>query len=376
MNHIAILLPGIDRVSGAEQQALLIARQMVRRQWRVTVIAMSGSGGEAGASLAQEGIPFFSLQMRKAFLDPRGWKQLKVWLQQEKPDILHAHLPHATWLARWSRFLTPTRVQMDTLHTSSLGPSTRQLGYRSSRWIPTCVTAVSKSVAQAYANANLVDVDRLLVLPNAVDTDHWKPSDSARSSLRLQLGIGDAFLWATVGRLEPVKDYPLLLQAFARLDFSVHLAIAGDGSLRKPLQRLAEHLGIVGRVHFLGFLSDPLPLLQSTDAFALASLWEGLPIAVLEAGACALPIVATDVPGTANVLTHGQNGLLTVLGNLEAMTAAMQRLMEMSEAERQAMGTSAREEIVRHYRMDFVMEQWHSLYLKLLEGNTQPLRMG
>lgn len=376
MGHIAILLPGIDSVSGAEQQALLIARQMARRQWRITVIAMSGSGGEAGASLAQEGIPFFSLQMRKAFLDPRGWKQLKAWLRLEKPDILHAHLPHATWLARWSRFLTPTRVQMDTLHTSSLGPSTRQLGYRLSRSIPTCVTAVSKSVAQAYADANLVDVDRLLVLPNAVDTDHWKPRDSKHSPLRQQLGVGDAFLWATVGRLEPVKDYPLMLQALSRLDPSVHLAIAGDGSLRNPLHRLAEHLGIAERVHFLGFLPDPLPLLQSADAFVLASLWEGLPMAILEAGACSLPIVATDVPGTANVLTHGQNGLLAVLGNLEAMTATMQRMMETAEDERQAMGARAREEIVQHYRMDLVMEQWHSLYLKLLEENTQPLRMG
>ncbi|MGA8043617.1 MAG: glycosyltransferase [Terracidiphilus sp.] len=376
MNHIAIVLPGIDPTGGAENQALLIAREMAKRGWRITVIAMSGSGGEAGSALLRDGISFFSLNMRKGFIDPGGWTQFRRWLRMHKPDVVHSHLPHATWLARWSRLLTPTRVQLDTFHSYSIGPSSRQLAYRLTRAIPSCVTAVSKAVEKSHVDAKLVDEDRFLLIPNGIDTERWKPDSSAREEIRGRLGLRDEFLWLAVGRLEPVKDYPTSLQALARLDESVHLAIAGDGTLNAPLRRLAHQLGIDARVHFLGFVQDPLRWLQGADGFVLASQWEGLPIALLEAAACALPVVATDVPGTWDIVTHGQNGLLAVAGSVDALASAMQRLIEMPQTDRQSLGERARETVMEQNDLNRVMDKWHALYTTLLEQNDKPLRHG
>ena len=376
MSHLAILIPGIDRIGGAERQALLLAKELARRDWRVTVIALSGSGGEAGADLLQNGIDFFSLRMRKGILDPRGWFRLRRWLRSSKPDVLHAHLPHATWLARWSRVLTPVRVQLDTLHSSSTGPSIRQIAYRLSRRIPDCVTAVSKAVAQSHARAKLVIEDGLVILPNAIDTERWKPDATFRVEMRKRLGITQEFLWLALGRLERVKDYPTLLKAFALSAGSAHLAIVGAGTLDGPLRRLCDQLGLNARVHFLGFVPDPLRWMQASDGFVLTSLWEGLPMGLMEAAACALPVLATDVPGSGEVVAHGQTGLLTAPGDVDALASAINHLMDMSALECRSLGDRARERIVERYRLQVVIEQWQALYLRLLDQNPTSLHYG
>ncbi len=103
MSHAAIAIPGLNRIGGAERQAMLLAKGLRRRGWRVSVIALSGDGGEAAAELRACGVAFTSLEMRKGLADPRGWIRFHRWLRREQPDVLHAHLPHAAWLCRWSR---------------------------------------------------------------------------------------------------------------------------------------------------------------------------------------------------------------------------------------------------------------------------------
>ena len=128
MSHVALLIPGLDRIGGAERQVVLIAKGLLGRGWRVSVVALSGSGGQAAAELTAAGAGFLSLEMRKGLADPRGWIRFNRWLRQEKPDVVHAHLPHAAWLARWSRLGAHVPAMVDTLHSSStgkLGPPAR-----------------------------------------------------------------------------------------------------------------------------------------------------------------------------------------------------------------------------------------------------------
>ncbi len=371
MRHIAILLPGIDRIGGAERQALIAANALMQRGWRVTLIALTGTGGEAAAQLRQDGIGFLSLHMRKGVLDPRGWLQLRKWLRENRPDVLHAHLPHASWMARGSRILAPVPLQLDTLHTPAAGGSIQQWCYRLTGFIPDCVTAVTQSVANTYTAARLILSDRLFVIPNGIDTNAWTPDASARLQIRQQLGLGDEFLWVATGRLEPVKDHATLLRAFASLPSHAHLALLGDGSLAAPLKRAAERLGIDQRTYFTGFLEDPRPWLQAADGFVLASRWEGLPMALLEAASCGLPSVVSDVPGNNEVISHSVNGILVPPTNPDALTAGMARLMDMYPEERAIMGKEARESIIARYHLDRVMDQWIALYTGLLGDGSQ-----
>ncbi len=374
MSHVALVIPGLDRIGGAERQVILLASGLSQRGWRVSVVALSGSGGNAAAELAGAGAGFLSLEMRKGLADPRGWIRFHSWLRQQKPDVVHAHLPHATWLARWSRLAAPSRVLVDTLHSSSTGTLGRRLGYRWSGWLTDKVTAVSQAVAEAYFFAEMTSADKLAVLPNGVDVDVWRPDTAVRTAMRRELGLEDEFLWFAAGRLDAVKDYPSLLRAMVKVPESALLVIAGEGSLQGELLRLLTVLGLERRVRFLGFDRDVLRWMRAADGFVLSSLSEGLPMGLLEASACALPAVATDVPGTREVIVDGQTGRLAPAGDPAALGEAMTRMMRTSPEERRVMGERARQHVIDHFSLKAVLDLWEAQYGELLKRNPKPMR--
>ena len=262
-----MIIPGLDRIAGAERQLILLAKGLRKRGWQVSVVALSGAGDAAAAELAAHGVRFLSLNMRKGLADPRGWIRFHLWLRRNRPDIVHAHLPHAAWFARWSRLAAPVRVVLDTLHSSSTGTVGRKLGYRSSNWLPDKVTAVSHAAAQAHLAAAMVSEDKLIVLPNGVDVEEWQPDPFVRSVARRELEVNAEFLWFAAGRLDPVKDYPTLLRAFSDLPEPARLVIAGAGPLESELRSLSNDLGLQSRIRFLGFQPDIRRWMQAADAF-------------------------------------------------------------------------------------------------------------
>ena len=373
MNHVALVIPGLDRIGGAERQVILLAKGLRQRGWRVSVVALSGTGGDAASELIAAGAAFLSLDMRKGLADPRGWIRFNRWLRRESPDVVHAHLPHAAWLARWSRLAAPVRVVVDTLHSSSTGTLGRRLGYRWSGWLADRVTAVSRAVAEAHRSAAMAGEDKLTVLPNGVDMEAWRPDATVRTAVRRELGLHEEFLWFAAGRLDPVKDYPTLLRAMVEVPESARLVIAGSGPFESELRRLSREFGLERRVRFLGFEPDVRRWMLAADGFVLSSRWEGLPMGLLEAAACALPAVATDVPGTREVIADGQTGWLTPHGNAAALGAAMTRMMRTLSEERKAMGERARQRVIERFSLEAVLDRWEALYAELLQRNPRPV---
>ncbi len=372
MSHVALVVPGLDRVGGAERQVMLLAKGLAGRGWRVTVVALSGTGENAARELAAAGAGFLSLGMRKGLADPRGWLDLHRWLKRERPEVVHAHLPHAAWMARWSRLGAPLRAVVDTLHSSSTGGMGRRLGYRWSDWLVDRVTGVSRAVAETHLSVGMVSGEKLTVVPNGVDAEVWRPDAATRKIVRQELGLDGEFLWFAAGRLEPVKEYPALLQAMAGLPETARLVIAGTGPLEGDLRRLSGELGLEGRVRFLGFEPEVRRWMQAADGFVLSSRWEGLPMALLEAAACGLPAVATDVPGTREAVMDGETGLLAAPGNGLALEGAMSGMMRMSAEERGKMGERARQRVVREFSLEVVLDRWEALYGELLAGSSGP----
>jgi len=367
MSHAAIAIPGLDRIGGAERQAMLLAKGLRRRGWRVSVVALSGSGGAAAAELCDCGVAFTSLEMRKGLADPRGWIRFQRWLWREQPDVLHAHLPHAAWLCRWSRLAAPVPVVIDTLHSSSTGKSGRHFGYACSRWLPDHVTAVSRATAASHLAAGMVREDQVSILANGIEVDAWQPDAHARREARWLLGLTDEFLWLAVGRLEAVKDYPTLLKALAYAPEKARLLILGTGPQEMELIALARKLGLERRVCLLGFEPNVQRWMQAADGFVLSSRYEGLPMVLLEAGAGAVPAVATDVPGTCEVIVDGVNGRLARAGDPQSLCEAMTGLMRMPLEERYAMGECARRRVIAEFGLDTVLNRWERLYEALLD---------
>jgi glycosyltransferase involved in cell wall biosynthesis len=367
MTHAAIAIPGLDRIGGAERQAMILAKGLRRRGWQVSVVALSGSGGAAAAELRDCGITFTSIEMRKGLADPRGWIRFHRWLKRERPDVLHAHLPHAAWLCRWSRVAAPVPVVIDTLHSSSTGKSGRHFGYTCSRWLPDHVTAVSHATAASHLAARMVREEQLSILGNGIDVAAWEPDAQARSAMRRLLALENEFLWIAAGRLEPVKDYPTLLRAFACAPQKARLLVLGAGPQQSELIALAAQLGLEQRVRFLGFEPNVEPWMQAADGFVLSSRYEGLPMVLLEAGACGVPAVATDVPGTREVVSDGVNGFLGEAGDPYSMGDAMTRLMSIPAEERHAMGERARQRVIAEFSLETVLNRWERLYEELLD---------
>jgi glycosyltransferase involved in cell wall biosynthesis len=346
---------------------MLLAKGLWRRGWQVSVVALSGSGGAAAAELRDNGVTFTSLEMRKGLADPRGWIRFHRWLKHERPDVLHAHLPHATWLCRWSRVAAPVPVVIDTLHSSSTGKSGRRIGYTCSRWLPDHVTAVSQATAASHLVAGMVREKRLSILGNGIDVASWEPNAQARCVMRQLLGFKSEFLWIAAGRLESVKDYPTLLRAFVRAPQTARLLVLGAGPLGAELADLAAQLGLERRVRFLGFEPNVERLMQAADGFVLSSRYEGLPMVLLEAGACGVPAVATDVPGTREVMIDGVNGWLADAGDPHSLGDAMIRLMHMPAVKRHAMGERARLRVIAEFSLESMLDRWEKLYEELLD---------
>jgi glycosyltransferase involved in cell wall biosynthesis len=375
VNHVALLIPGIDKIGGAERQAITLAQGLTQRGWRASMVALSGSGGTASQELLSARVDFVSLHMRKGIADPLGWAAFTQWIRSECPDVLHAHLPHATWMARGARLLAPVRVVVDTVHTSATGRAARRLGYGATAWLSDRVTMVSHAAADAFVRAGMVRRERVSLLPNGVDVQRWRPDSATRSAVRRELGAKDEFVWFTAGRLEHVKDYPTMILAFMGLAESARLVIAGDGSQESRLRKLVQALEIEDRVLFLGFQPDVRPWVQAADGFVLSSLWEGLPVSLLEAAACEIPCVATNVAGTREVVLDGETGFLASAESPASLRRAMMRLMHMAPEARRSMGRVARERVTELFSLEGVLDRWEALYRRLLQENSSPRRL-
>ena len=143
---------------------------------------------------------------------------------------------------------------------------------------------------------------------------------------------------------------------------NIHAAIAGEGPSRWQLDKQVRANGMDRIVHLLGHRSDVPALLAAADIFALPSHREGLPLALLEAMASGLPVIATDVGGCCEVIENGRNGILISPGSPEQMARAIKRLA-LDEGLRRALGDAARQTIEQRFSIDRMVRQVEELYL-------------
>ncbi len=130
---------------------------------------------------------------------------------------------------------------------------------------------------------------------------------------------------------------------------------------------MANELDLEDKVRFLGVRRDVPDLMNAADAYVMSSAWEGMPMVLLEAEACGLPVVATDVGGNSEVILNNKSGYIVPPGDSEALAAAIVKMMALSEAERRAMGRAGRAHIEANYSLERVVDQWEELYRELLQ---------
>lgn len=362
--NICFITTGLD-YGGAEKQLLDLAIRIKNKGHSVNIISMLKPVAFLDI-LGENGIAVHSLDMTRGkgrFIDLI--RTIKI-LRKLKPDVIHAHMVHANFLSRLSvKFCGNKNVRLVcTAHNTVEGGKVIDMVYRLTDGLSDLNTQVSQDGLDRYLKDKVFPVEsKSIFLRNGIDLKKFTKSASDRESLRKELGIKDSsFVWLAVGRLEEQKNYSLMLRAFKkhleRAPNSI-LLIAGKGVLEESLKQEANELALDENVMFLGLRTDVVKLMSSSDAYLMSSLWEGMPIVILEAAAMELPIVSTNVGGIEEVV--GNYSWLVESNSVENLALAMEEVINNKD-ELYTKMSDMRLHIVEQFDIDSVVDRWIELY--------------
>ncbi|RZJ09824.1 MAG: glycosyltransferase [Rubrivivax sp.] len=298
--------------------------------------------------------------------DDPSWTSLQTTLalvQAEGVDLLHAHLPRAHVLAGLVGKLAQRPV-VATLHGRDIGMFDLEVH----RATGSHLAVVCR---QSYFHALSVGVspEDVTCVPNGVDTAMFSPRPRGRSSLREALGLAQQTpLLGFVGRLSPEKAPDVFLRAAQALRTrcpEARAVMVGDGPMQQSLMAQAEQLGLTGWLHFLGLRDDMPAIFSELDVVASTSHSEAMPLALMEAMASGLPVVATRVGGVPDLVEHGRTGWLAApddSGDIAARCA----LLLADAALREAMGRRSRQRVVEHFDLGECVQRMGKLLDRLV----------
>ena len=309
---------------GSEQAAIHLMTSLDRSRW-VPILLHHPGPGITRLVEAATGAGIRTVSAPRAGSGPSlpGVLRLRRAIRAERPAVFHAHLswPLSCKHGILAAGLLPGPAIVATAQLYTVPGNALQARLRLSP--VRRIIAVSREVQSRYRELG-IPAAKLTVVSNGIRLPATVPLRDASLRAELLRGRPD-FLVLTPARLHEQKGHAFLLAA-ACLVPDVTFVLAGDGPLRGELERRARELGVAGRCVFLGQRDDVPALLAAADLFLLPSLYEGLPVSVLEAMAAGCPIVATAIGGTDEAVSDGETGLLVPPGDPAALAAAIRRL--------------------------------------------------
>lgn len=337
----------------------------------VRVFSISETDGFRPA-LEAAGIPVV-VGAKQGALDLRVLRALRKVTVGAGTDIVHTHnFVPGYYAAAATRMASDAPTLVNTCHNMGARLSNRRLRglYRWSLRHTARVAMVGRQVRDSLLSMGIVDASKADVVLNGVPVGRQAGD---RASARASLGIpGDALLIGCVGRLVALKNHRLVIDTFPALLAShpnLHLAVIGEGPLQGELQARIDALGLSERVHLTGARDDVPGLLPAFDVFVLPSRTEGLSIALLEACAAGLAIVATDVGGNGEIVRDGATGCLIPSDDGSALQTALDSLLR-SPPERQRLGDAARAWVAANASVDAMRQNYDMLYASALDARS------
>lgn len=323
------------------------------------------------ARLADASIPLWHLGKRPGF-DPSLFSALDQVFKRVRPHVVHTHLSVLRYaLPGLIRRRVPAVVH--TLHnlaqheTDRVGRLLQWFAFRRA----VLPVAISREVAASVKRVYGIECKALV--PNCIPVAQYSRTEADRIRWREKEGFSrDAILFTSVARLDPQKNPFLLVKSFAALnDPRSHLVMIGDGSLRPKVLEYIRSCDLEHRIHLLGKRGDIPECLAASDVFVLSSDWEGNPLAVMEAMAAGLPVVATAVGGVPELVESGVQGILVPSRDGAALTEALRALIGKEER-RKSMARAARARAISAFNVDRMAQGYAEVYQDALEGSVHP----
>jgi len=351
-------------MGGLEKLAIDICSHLPQDQFSASICVLQSGG--AMESRVDSNLSDLLCIRQYCGNDPTVPFRLARLLLRRRVEVLHSHswgtLLEGIFAAKLAR--VPAVIHSE--HSTTDRRRRRVIGQRVGWAMVNQVVAVSDAVADRMTNIVNYPMEKIRVIPNGVDLEQFRRLDVPRGDLREEFGLpGIGYLIGMVARFVPFKNHAGVLRALPKLHkagIDAHLALAGSGPLRDQLKALSESLGITDRVHFLGNTNQTCRFLNSLDVFVSNSTsGEGLSLAVLEAMACEVPVVATAVAEHPNVLDNGRAGSLIPPENENALVETLLHLAKHPEV-LTSLGQAGRQRALDRYSFDGMMEAYLQLY--------------
>jgi glycosyltransferase involved in cell wall biosynthesis len=351
---------------GMERVAATIARNLDRDRFEVSFLCLR-QAGPLGEELEAAGFRVEVLPGGRNAADYRSSVKVARHFRRTAPSVVHTHNTHALIDCGIGGLLAGRPALVHTDHARQFPDRLRyvvaehllsRLTYR--------MVGVSDHTTENLRRYERIPKRKLVTIPNSVDIppfDRREAREAVRSELRI--AEDDVVLGSAV-RLTAQKGLTYLIEAFARLVVAnpkALLVIAGTGPDHEPLTSLAREIGVADRVRFIGARSDVPRLLCGLDVYVLPSVWEGMPLGVLEAMAVGCPVVATRVGGVPEMIDHGRSGLIVPSRNVEALAAAIARVLNDLDASR-VMAQQALERFQTRFSLSAMIRAYEELYLE------------
>ncbi|HEV7643236.1 MAG TPA: glycosyltransferase [Pyrinomonadaceae bacterium] len=362
----------------------------------VEVVSGTSGNGFSHRVCAFRDSDFFSAPIKQAGQEvlelgvngKRDWwgaaRKINSIITDDPPDIIHSWLFDANIAAR----LVKLRHRKIPLITSLQAPDYDPKVIRAGNWPPAKIeilrwmdkslamltkphfVACSEFVAGSFRRELGVPPSRMSVIYNSVDPGALVCGPEEPAAIRESLGIAkEAFVYLHIGRLDPQKDHSTLLRAF-HLSLAAapdaHLVMIGEGALKNSLEDLAASLNVEDRVHFLGKRKDIGACLEMANAYVFPSLFEGLPLALLEAMAKGLPCIVSDIEPHREVIENDISGLLVRPASAAELADTMIRIYNDEEL-RKRLGNEALTKVRDQFCSEVLMPKWEELYEKTSE---------
>lgn len=290
------------------------------------------------------------------------------------PLIVHTHTAKAGALGRLAARLAGVPVVVHTFHghvfSGYWGPTISRMAIAVERLLArfaTAIVTVSATVRRELIVHRIAPAEKIHVLPLGLDLDALNSCASRRGEFRAEMGIDAGVpLVGAVGRLVPIKNQQLLLRAAGRLvsdGFHGRFVIVGDGELAERLQQLAQQLGVADRTVFTGWRRDLEKIYADLDVLVNTADNEGTPVALIEAMAARVPVVATAVGGVPDMIDAERTGFLVTAGDLDGLVEAIEKALDAPTD----LIDAAHNYVMEHHNLEQMLTRAANLYRRLLQ---------
>lgn len=325
MKKVLVVINNLG-VGGAERLVVDDINEMLKRDLDVHLLTFkkeSDNTLSSGLNLPKDKWKFIEA---KTIWDFSIWFRVYGYLKSIKPDIIFNHLWFSnTILVPISRLAGISEIIAFEHNVYDLVKNRRMYFVdRLIQNLPKKIVAVSSAVKDSLISHGIKE-KRIVVINNGIDLSKYKKEKNKEYRKNIDLPQ-DVFVFVTVGRLIDQKGIDVLIRAFSLGLENSHLLIVGQGKKENELKKLTSDLNLGDKVHFLGARNDIPDILASCDCFVLASRWEGLGIAVLEAMASKLPIILTDFEAGRDMVVPDKSGIVVPIDDIEGLFNAMRKI--------------------------------------------------